>query len=365
KNKDGQYAHQSCARQRHEQTTDRQSRETSARMEQHDPDQQTSLDDGLGDRLGDGLGADILLADLPAEQEAVTPGGLRQGCPGCGGSLTDGTVVCMSCGFDTRSGKAMKTKVGKIREPGSGIGAATAGVGSAAATNLGYLAGSMIGAAIAASLGALLWAGLIVGIEREMGWVAIIIGVLSGFGAVMGARGESGMMTGVIACVICLAAICAGKYYGVKHLADTYIENIQSEETTFYADMDKVEREQYAMAVYVDDILQERLDAGGLDTETADSYENLILEGYFPTDYPKDVVNESRRRWRTQGEQAQLAFFDKIQAEFDTEFDAFVEAERENIYEQGFIATFGFADILFFGFALCAAFGTGTGAGMD
>lgn len=360
KNAQGQYAHKACAEAKHAGAAHAPApASTSA-----DDDLSLGLDDGLGDGLDD-----ILLGDLPTEEPAadMAAGGMRQACPGCGAALDGSAVICMGCGFDTRSGKAKRVKVGKVKEPGkqSALAAVASGAGGAAASGMGFVVGSLIGACLAGAIGAALWAGLIIGIEREMNYIGIITGILCGFGAVMGARGQAGMMTGTIATMACIAAICVGKYVGIKHLTDKQIATVTQAQSTFYEDMTPREMEDYATAVRADEILQQRLDEGGLDEETATEYQELVDFGFFPDEYPRELVSEVRKEWRAKSDEERLAYFEAEQAEMTEAFNAYVEEEREHIYEEGFMATFDYRDIIFFGFAIVVAFGTGSGMGQD
>ena len=140
KNEKGQYAHRVCAEKQAAQRDTAPAAAADADDLAHDD---ALMSDMLGDGLDDGMLDDALLGDLPSEP-AGEVGGMQAACPGCGNSLAQGTVVCMSCGFDTRSGKAKKIKVGKVKEPGSGIGAIASGAGAAAATGMGYVLGSLV-----------------------------------------------------------------------------------------------------------------------------------------------------------------------------------------------------------------------------
>lgn len=139
KNAEGEYAHRSCA----------EKKAAAAPPTAMAAD----LDD---DNL---MGA--LLDDLPAPAQAETGNapGLRAACPGCGVSMTPGAVICMSCGFDTRSGKAGKTKVTAAKAgAAAGIGGLAASAGAAAGAGAATLVGAAIGASIAGALGAAVWA---------------------------------------------------------------------------------------------------------------------------------------------------------------------------------------------------------------
>jgi hypothetical protein len=49
-------------------------------------------------------------AGKPARKPSIAVGAFT--CEGCGAPMASGTILCVRCGFDTRSGKAHKTAVG-------------------------------------------------------------------------------------------------------------------------------------------------------------------------------------------------------------------------------------------------------------
>lgn len=358
KNEQGKYAHQACVKKK------QAASEQPAQVEPHgllDDGLGDGLHhDGLGDGLGDGLDADLLLGDLPAEPEGGEIGGLRQACPGCGSSLDGGSVVCMSCGFDTRSGKAMKTKVGKVKAPTAGMAGVAASAGSAAASGLSYLVGSAIGASIAGLVGAGIWAGIIIMLNLEIGWAAIGVGILCGIGAAIGARGESGMFTGGIAVLATVVAILAGKYFAIMHLTDQMFTEI-TEAQVAVGDMTPAERLDWVAIEYADEAIEQQLANETLDDATVAEYERLLNEGEYLSEYPDDVVVAVEERWDAMPTNEQDAY---LQEQIDFMNEA-MDMGRQEMYEQGFAASFGLMDVLFFLIAIGAAYGTGSGGGDD
>lgn len=89
----------------------------------------------------------------------------------------------------------------------------------------------IVGGSIAGVLGALAWGGIIYATEREIGWIAWGVGAVVGFGVAVTAQGNAGELSGIIAIVISLLSIFAGKVFGVWLL----IGSILPEQIGFFA----------------------------------------------------------------------------------------------------------------------------------
>ncbi|MFK7884733.1 MAG: hypothetical protein AB8F26_11185 [Phycisphaerales bacterium] len=353
KNDQGQYAHQACVKARAEKATGPTDVDELAG---NDGLMTDMLDDGLGDGLDDGMLDDALLGDLPMDEPADTTGGLQAACPGCGSSLNQGTVICMSCGFDTRSGKARKVKVAKQKAPASGVGGLAASAGSAAASGLGYLLFSTIGACVGGLLGAFLWAVLIIAFNIELGYAAIGVGILCGFGAALGARGNGGMITGVIAALVTLFAISTGKMFAVIHFTDQMIAEYEAENDAYYENLSNSERSDIAIVDFADEYLSDQLESAELDDQTREAYDRALVESYEPSDYPAEVAQIARDRYDAMTPEAKDDYFDVLQSQIEP----ITEAEKNDLYAEGFAATFGLLDIVFFLIAVVAAFKVGS-----
>lgn len=77
-----------------------------------------------------------------------------------------------------------------------------------------------VGGLIGAIVGGLLWGFLVAAIDTELGIVAIGIGVLAGFGVVLGARRKHGTPLQVIAGVAAIVGILFGKYFGFVQIVN-------------------------------------------------------------------------------------------------------------------------------------------------
>jgi hypothetical protein len=82
------------------------------------------------------------------------------------------------------------------------------------------LAMAALGGLIGAIVGGLIWGFLVGATETELGIVAIGVGVLAGFGVVLGARRKHGMPLQVIAGVAALVGILFGKYFAFVQIVN-------------------------------------------------------------------------------------------------------------------------------------------------
>ncbi len=137
--------------------------------------------------------------------------GKAQSCPECGRAITEGTVICIGCGYNLKSGKRLSVKVErakKVREK-----SAAEEIGSSTLFCL-------LGAAIGGAVGAGIWAGVASTTGYEVGWIAWGVGGLTGAGCSLGARKYAGAMSGIVAAATSLAAIAAGKYIAGMMILD-------------------------------------------------------------------------------------------------------------------------------------------------
>jgi hypothetical protein len=102
KDSGGQYACQSCVEARRPQAPKARARPAPAAVA---VDQAPDAGGGIGFSMDDYLGD-------AAPAASADPG---SHCPNCGAGKAAGAVVCMQCGYDSASGKAMSTKVRKAK----------------------------------------------------------------------------------------------------------------------------------------------------------------------------------------------------------------------------------------------------------
>lgn len=164
---------------------------------------------------------DPLMDLLQAERTSEPASQQQSGCPNCGGALTG--VICMSCGYDARTGKRIAMQMQMA--PG---GDADAGAAPARSAGLAVLKGLLGGSTplilgIAAGVvGAVIWAAIAYYADLQIGWIAILVGGMVGLAVAAG--GGSGQTAGVMAAAIAVGAICAGKVGAMYSYVGTFTE---------------------------------------------------------------------------------------------------------------------------------------------
>lgn len=332
KNAQGQYAHQACAQ-----------------AKAAKPSAPAKVDPGQDD--DDLMGA--LLDDLPAPAgpSAVAEGGVRAGCPGCGSALVPGQVICMSCGFNTQSGKAGKTRVvapkpGKpATEPGL---AGKAGEFAKAGTT--FLLGSLLGGALGGAIGAAVWAVIVVVTHYEIGIIAVGVGVACGMGTAIGSRGQTGMMTGLIAVVFTIVSICAGKFFAVSYIVNSMTGG---DPTAIFEEMTEEDLAMYMHRSLGKSMIEEDLDGGDISQTQADEYQELLEYGMYPDDFPPEIVSAAEVQWSEMNEEERAAAIEVEKAR--------IAVIRAAMNVGWFIGSFGLFDLLWFFLAIGAGWKLGSG----
>jgi hypothetical protein len=254
---------------------------------------------------------------------------------------------CTGCGFNLKTGKGLKTKVGAAPKPGgSGLGAVAGTAGGMAAAGTAFLVGSLLGGAVAAVVGAVVWAGIVIGTGYEVGYVAIGVGALCGFGTALGSRGQTGVMTGAIAVVFAILGICVGKFAAVSYYMDEEFGG-----SSIIEQLSEAGTEEFMLQIRIDEVVQERLNGSTLTPGERQEYIDLLDMGMYPDDYPEELVTLVREEWAAKPEEERA----RLVQEQET-------IVRGVVQTGGFLASFGFLDIVFFLIAIGAAYKLGSGA---
>ncbi len=275
KSADGKYAHKSCAQARgagKARGSTRSSASAAAVPVEDDAPMAAFLDD--------------LPAPGSAEASGAGSGGVMTRCGGCGKPMSADAVVCMGCGFNARSGSQAKTTVKRQqRDVGGGL-ASVGGVGAKIGGTALAPVMPMIGACIGGGIGAAIWAAVAYNTQFESSWIALLVGVLTGIGAVMGAGRQGSAMTGLLAVAVTLISIGIGKYIAVSMFFDDFVTE---------QDISQIDDE-IAMQWVVDEIVYEDLDRGieiGWDDPSM-----TVDYAIWPDDYPVAYQDRAYERWR-------------------------------------------------------------------
>lgn len=270
-------------------------------------------------------------------------------CPGCNMPMTPGAVVCMACGYNSKTGQRIAVSVAKApKEPSKAAGLAGAAAAGAAKGTVAILM-PIVGGVVGGAIGAAIWTLVAYQTRYEIGWIAWGVGVLTGIGVAAGARGSVGPITGLVAAVISLAAVCGGRYAAISMLVDDFAGKI-TQNMHYTVDM--------AIGETATTVVNEWKAAGkklnwpeGMDPEDA----ALASE---ESEFPTEVWAEATKRWSARSDADRTRFI----AAKDSELRSDVSARLSSIKERGFVESIGLFDILFMLLAVASAYGVASGA---
>lgn len=157
-------------------------------------------------------GVDPIMDNLVAGSKALH----QVACTQCAYPMDREAKICTHCGFNTLSGKVMKTAVYKApKEVKASSGAASAVVSASTA-----VIGGALGGAIGSAIGASIWCAVAYYTHYEVGYVACAVGILAGVGTVIGARGATNWVTAIYATVMAAVGVLLGRYFAVSLILD-------------------------------------------------------------------------------------------------------------------------------------------------
>lgn len=158
-----------------------------------------------------------LIDDLAREEQAARviteaqgpAAGPQRPCPSCGAMMAADAILCVSCGYNTQTGRMQKVAGG-----GSGLLSALTqvdglGILSRAAHAAGPLVVGTVLCAVGAAVGGAFWSVIAIKTGYEVGWIAWIVGVLAGIGMHIGFRDESPVAGGIAAGMSVLSIVAA------------------------------------------------------------------------------------------------------------------------------------------------------------
>ncbi|MDH5643980.1 MAG: hypothetical protein OEY63_07235 [Gemmatimonadota bacterium] len=207
-----------------------------------------------------------------------------------------------------------------------------------------------LGGVVAGVIGAAVWAAIAYFAEMEIGWIAWGIGGLVGFGVAYGNGRQGSTAAGVLAAVLAALSVAAGKYYTVQ----MYMPEIDliAEES-----ISRLDDEEYLIS-YLADSVGEAFAQQGVKVIWPELADEELPED--KEDYPKEVWTEAEAVWNGMSPNEREDYKAETAAMIESNFEAF----RLEMSNEGFLGTFGFLDILFFGLAVVTAFQI-AGRGME
>ena len=211
-----------------------------------------------------------------------------------------------------------------------------------------HLMKALIAGVVAGSIGAAAWAGISYATGYEIGWIAWGIGALVGIAVAWASDG--GIAPGLVAVVLSLLSILAGKYAAVHFLFEREI----GDEATFISEnMPDLENEELVISYVADDIVEERLAQGetiewpgGVDPEVPDE----------ESDYPPALWSAALEQWNAMPPADQTAFRNGIEQQTRADISAFYAGLQSEGKLIAFKSSFGLMDAVFFVLAIGTAF---------
>jgi hypothetical protein len=200
--------------------------------------------------------SDWLDEELEVSQPVVpaTPKTADRTCPACGAALGGGAVLCVSCGYDTRTRAKLQTHhIDPLAAPGKPAKQRTK-LRSAASLLRGTIF-SFIGA----MLGAVIWAVFMYFTMLQSSYIAWGLGGLAGLGMALGHDDDDGTIAGIIAAFMSLVGIVAAKIFFVVIIIAVFVGDVVQE-------ADPVEMKRMLLTPSV---AGEKLKAKGIDLEEA------------------------------------------------------------------------------------------------
>jgi hypothetical protein len=204
----------------------------------------------------------------------------------------------------------------------------------------------ILGGAVGGAVGAAIWAAVTALSNREIGWIAWLVGLLAGLGVRLAARESTGWAPGLLAAVIAVASVAAGKYFAV-HFA---IENAFRAASASGGEVN----DELATSSIADRVVEEFQQNGkpvvwplGSKLETASK----------AADYPKDVWSEAAKRYFAMPQVER----ESLKQELTAHRQELLGAMKARIRESAFRDSFGPFDLLWFGLVVFTAFKLGSG----
>ena len=197
--------------------------------------------------------------------------------------------------------------------------------------------GGIIGGTIAAVIGAIFWGAIAYYGEVEIGWLAIGIGVLVGFGVSAGSR-SGGVGAAVVAVILTVLSLVGGKYAAVQMA----IRQLDSQFSGFaYTDEDL--KLDFAYELIDKEILAGKKPRfrNGTNNDTAASL----------ADYPPKTVAAVEKKYNALSEDERT----EMKEEADSTLEAELATIKSQISQEAFKASFSPFDIVFFLLGMLAA----------
>lgn len=143
----------------------------------------------------------------PPPPPPVTPAGGRT-CPKCQANWPAETVLCVKCGYNFSTGTSIASSIPAAKAAGRQYADSPS------------LVGALLGGAFGAAIGSGIWFVIEYFTGYSIGWIALLVGALAGWGAHIGA-GQKCPQAGLIAALLGVIGIFSASYANFHVLTST------------------------------------------------------------------------------------------------------------------------------------------------
>jgi hypothetical protein len=214
---------------------------------------------------------------------------------------------------------------------------------------------SIIAGLIGGAIGAAVWFGIAYGANREFAWIAWGVGALVGVFVRVGAGNDAGAASGLIAVVLSLASIAAGKYATVHMIVGKEAARVEAQ---IAAELAKPMTDDDAVMEIGDQLLTKAEQDGktlkwpkGKDAESDRESIN---------DFPSDIAKDAKARWKGMSDTEKQTYKDDTMKNRAAMVKAAMAGARSAAEHEGFVGMFDGFDILFAVLAMVSAFKIGS-----
>ena len=202
----------------------------------------------------------------------------------------------------------------------------------------------VVAGVVAGIIGAALWAIIAAVTGFEIGWLAWGIGAGVGAGVAWGSEGSPA--TGILAVIIAVVAILAGKFISVEIVIAKEM-GVANEEIA-----QQFENDEYLISWLADEVINDYIDEGkniswpaGVDPD----------EAAAESDYPPKIWAVAQQKWNAMSDEEKEQHKNDVAEQVRQNMQDYAESVKTD----GFLASFGVIDIVFFVLAIGTAYKVG------
>jgi len=205
------------------------------------------------------------------------------------------------------------------------------------------LVNGVVASAVGGLVGALAWAGVSYAADYEIGWIAWGVGALAGYGMSLGLGGACDKSSGIVAALIALVSVFAGKYAAVHFAVHRSLAEATSSPI-----------EDKSLVIRLADGVVEEWEAQGKPLTWPAGMTIEDAEG--PADYPEGVWPEAQARFTAMSAPER----ERLRVELGEQRASALSAAESDFAVEGFMESLGPHDLLWGALAILTAFRLGS-----